>query len=133
MFLIRLKLIHTTNDDFHKVGRIIFIRSQIKYIFSEWPVNRFPNSMSYYHQADIMRNFRLPTICIFSAMLFGKNQRATRHIGCIDPVCDPGSVVRDAYENARFLCDQYYLASPELELVEYNRLEGGDSIRIVYV
>lgn len=29
-------------------------------------------------------------------------------------------VVRDAYENARFLCDQYYLASPELEVIEHN-------------
>lgn len=66
-------------------------------------------------------------------MLFGKNLRETRHIGCIDPVCDPGSVVRDAYENARFLCDQYYLSSPGLEINEYNLLERGEAIRIVYV
>jgi pyruvate dehydrogenase kinase 2/3/4 len=29
-------------------------------------------------------------------------------------------VVRDAYENAKFLCDQYYLASPDLEVKEHN-------------
>lgn len=28
------------------------------------------------------------------------------------------SVVKDAYENARFLCDQYYLASPDLIINE---------------
>lgn len=52
-------------------------------------------------------------------MLFGDlvNQNNHRqHIGCIDPYCDVISVVKDAYENARFLCDQYYLTSPELEI-----------------
>lgn len=58
-----------------------------------------------------------------TALLFGGDlhgQLNSRHVGCIDPHCDPVSVVRDAYENARFLCDQYYLASPELILNENN-------------
>ena len=29
-------------------------------------------------------------------------------------------VVKDAYENARFLCDQYYMSSPALEIIEHN-------------
>lgn len=29
-------------------------------------------------------------------------------------------VIKDAYENARFLCDQYYLASPELRVKQHN-------------
>lgn len=52
-------------------------------------------------------------------MLFGEhmnNNSHRQHIGCIDPCCDVISVVKDAYENARFLCDQYYLNSPELEI-----------------
>lgn len=48
-------------------------------------------------------------------------------------MCDPGSVVLDAYENARYLCDQYYLASPELKLTQHNGVEKNASIRIVYV
>jgi len=43
-------------------------------------------------------------------------------------------VVRDAYENARFLCDQYYLTSPALEIQQHSS-EPGDNlpIRTVYV
>nr|CAD7458664.1 unnamed protein product [Timema tahoe] len=41
-------------------------------------------------------------------------------------------VVQDAYENARFLCDQYYLSSPEL-IVKQNLPEDDSKIRIVYV
>lgn len=48
-------------------------------------------------------------------------------------MCDSASVVRDAYENARFLCDQYYLASPELILTQHNELEKGSQIKIIYV
>lgn len=55
-----------------------------------------------------------------AALLFGGQMNNTRHIGCIDPNCDVQSVVRDAYENAKFLCDQYYLASPDLEVTEHN-------------
>lgn len=47
----------------------------------------------------------------------GPNQ--SKYIGCIDPQCDLVSVIKDAYENARFLCDQYYLASPELIIQQY--------------
>lgn len=56
---------------------------------------------------------------IFIALLFGNhniNRNHHEHIGCIDPYCDVISVVKDAYENARFLCEQYYLTSPELEI-----------------
>ena len=51
---------------------------------------------------------------IFSALLFGGSPNTHNHIGCIDPYCDVVRVIEDAYSNARFLCDQYYLASPEL-------------------
>lgn len=60
----------------------------------------------------------------FAALLFGQQfenpSRSPRHVGCIDPACDLRSVVLDAYENAKFLCDQYYLASPEVQIHEHN-------------
>lgn len=61
------------------------------------------------------------------------SENPTGHIGCIDPQCDLVGVVKDAYENARFICDQYYLASPDLRLKEINDVEHGAPIRIVYV
>nr|CAG4644864.1 EOG090X07QN [Leptodora kindtii] len=66
-------------------------------------------------------------------LLFGTQSNNTRHIGCIDPNCNVESVVRDAYENARFLCDQYYLASPEITVQEHNNKEPGTPVQIVYV
>ncbi|XP_057328615.1 pyruvate dehydrogenase (acetyl-transferring) kinase, mitochondrial isoform X3 [Microplitis mediator] len=66
-------------------------------------------------------------------LLFGGVLNDHRRVGCIDPSCDVVSVIKDAYENARFLCDQYYLASPELILKQHNDLENGEIIKIIYV
>lgn len=65
---------------------------------------------------------------LFLALLFGGQLEPaagpikSRHIGCIDPQCDLVSVIKDAYENARFLCDQYYLASPDLLVSEHQHV-----------
>lgn len=43
-------------------------------------------------------------------------------------------MVADAYENARFLCDQYYMNSPELIVQEHNQMPDEIlPIRTVYV
>lgn len=56
-----------------------------------------------------------------AALLFGSELNGhSRHVGSIDPSCDVISVVKDAYEKARLLCDQYYLASPELIVKQHN-------------
>lgn len=68
------------------------------------------------------------------AALFGADLPGhPRHIGCIDPNCDVTSVVQDAYENAKFLCDQYYLRSPEMIIDSRNVDTSGGPISIVYV
>ncbi|CAI4233427.1 unnamed protein product [Auanema sp. JU1783] len=56
-----------------------------------------------------------------------------RHVGCIDPACDVESVVYDAFENARFLCDRYYLTSPAMKLQMINSVDKGKPIKIVAV
>uniref|UniRef100_A0A8C4IG45 Protein-serine/threonine kinase n=1 Tax=Dicentrarchus labrax TaxID=13489 RepID=A0A8C4IG45_DICLA len=52
-------------------------------------------------------------------------------IGSIDPLCQVGDVVQDAFHSAKMLCDQYYLCSPDLILQEMNKKNL--PISIVYV
>uniref|UniRef100_A0A8C3G990 Protein-serine/threonine kinase n=1 Tax=Cyclopterus lumpus TaxID=8103 RepID=A0A8C3G990_CYCLU len=54
-------------------------------------------------------------------------------IGCIDSICDVSEVVRDAYESAKLLCEQYYLGAPELELRQMNANNNREPIHISYV
>jgi pyruvate dehydrogenase kinase 2/3/4 len=46
-------------------------------------------------------------------LMYSYTDNPTRHIGCFDPSCDVFSVATDAYENARFLCEQYYNIAPK--------------------
>jgi pyruvate dehydrogenase kinase 2/3/4 len=45
-------------------------------------------------------------------LLFSDTDNHPRHIGCIDPACDVLSVAEDAFDSARFLCEQYYNTAP---------------------
>ncbi|XP_067825091.1 pyruvate dehydrogenase (acetyl-transferring) kinase isozyme 2, mitochondrial-like isoform X2 [Heptranchias perlo] len=60
------------------------------------------------------------------------NPAHPKHIGSIDPDCEVVDVVRDAYETAKLLCDQYYMDSPALEVDEHN-VSGSGPVHIVYV
>ncbi|XP_061698200.1 pyruvate dehydrogenase (acetyl-transferring) kinase isozyme 1, mitochondrial isoform X1 [Syngnathoides biaculeatus] len=70
-------------------------------------------------------------------LLFGGkvkvNPAHPKQIGSIDPHCGVSEVVKDAYENARNLCDRYYMNSPELTLEEFNVKDEGKPITMVYV
>uniref|UniRef100_A0AAY5EAS0 Protein-serine/threonine kinase n=1 Tax=Electrophorus electricus TaxID=8005 RepID=A0AAY5EAS0_ELEEL len=54
-------------------------------------------------------------------------------IGSIDQHCQVTEVVKEAYESAKMLCDQYYLSSPALVLQELNTNNKNQPISIVYV
>nr|XP_020460411.1 pyruvate dehydrogenase (acetyl-transferring) kinase isozyme 2, mitochondrial-like [Monopterus albus] len=53
-------------------------------------------------------------------------------IGSIDSHCQVGDVIQDAFQNAKMLCDQYYLRSPDLILQEMSSKKN-EPISIVYV
>ncbi|XP_043288568.1 pyruvate dehydrogenase (acetyl-transferring) kinase, mitochondrial isoform X2 [Venturia canescens] len=92
------------------------------------------NSIQYFLDRFFMSRVSIRMLINQHTLLFGGVLNGdNRHVGCIDPYCDVIGVVKDAYENARFLCDQYYLASPELIVKQYNDLEAGNEIRIIYV
>ncbi|XP_021920269.1 pyruvate dehydrogenase (acetyl-transferring) kinase, mitochondrial isoform X2 [Zootermopsis nevadensis] len=91
------------------------------------------NSIQYFLDRFYMSRISIRMLINQHTLLFGGQLNDSRHVGCIDPQCDLVGVVKDAYENARFLCDQYYLASPDLIVKEHNELEHGVPIKIVYV
>ncbi|XP_049882766.1 pyruvate dehydrogenase (acetyl-transferring) kinase, mitochondrial isoform X2 [Pectinophora gossypiella] len=86
------------------------------------------NSIQYFLDRFYMSRISIRMLINQHTLLFGEQigkpasvsgiDAGGRHIGSIDPACDVVAVVRDAYENARFLCDRYYLASPELQLLQ---------------
>ncbi len=67
-------------------------------------------------------------------LIFGTapNTHAT-HIGSINPDCDVVSVINDAYDGAKYLCDQYYLGSPDVNIKWIDARDMTDGIKMVYV
>ncbi|XP_075988145.1 pyruvate dehydrogenase kinase [Anticarsia gemmatalis] len=101
------------------------------------------NSIQYFLDRFYMSRISIRMLINQHTLLFGEQLGARqaavngidnggRHIGSIDPACDVVGVVRDAYENARFLCDRYYLASPDLQLLQHG-VPSERPMPIVYV
>ncbi|RUS90329.1 hypothetical protein EGW08_001927, partial [Elysia chlorotica] len=98
------------------------------------------NRIQYFLDRFYMSRISIRMLINQHTLLFGKKEKnhdpRHRHIGCIDPNCNVSHVVQDAYENARFLCEQYYLKAPELHIVSKNSSaseSAQDPIQIVYV
>lgn len=99
------------------------------------------HSIQYFLDRFYMSRISIRMLINQHTLLFGgqlevaSGPNRSKYIGCIDPHCDIVSVIRDAYENARFLCDQYYLASPELVInqSQHNEVEKERGIRMIYV
>eukprot|EP01135_Chromosphaera_perkinsii_P002729 Nk52_evm97s226 gene=Nk52_evmTU97s226 len=67
---------------------------------------------------------------LFDSESQGSSNKAKGWVGVIDKNCDPTQVAADAANNAKFLCDQYYMNSPEFEIVTPNRK---DEIHFPYI
>ncbi|KFM76176.1 [Pyruvate dehydrogenase [lipoamide]] kinase, mitochondrial, partial [Stegodyphus mimosarum] len=92
------------------------------------------HSIQYFLDRFYMSRISIRMLINQHTSLFGSNLNGhPRHIGCIDPSCRVTAVLNDAYENAKFLCDQYYMASPGVEVVEHCALDPGSPISVVYV
>ncbi|XP_034940326.1 pyruvate dehydrogenase (acetyl-transferring) kinase, mitochondrial isoform X2 [Chelonus insularis] len=92
------------------------------------------NNIQYFLDRFFMSRISIRMLINQHTSLFGGDLNGDhRHVGWIDPFCNVASVVKDAYESARLLCDKYYLASPDLIVRQHNELDRGSEIRIVYV
>ncbi|KAM4795337.1 pyruvate dehydrogenase kinase, isozyme 3 [Rhinophrynus dorsalis] len=102
-----------------KYGFDPFVSSNIQYFLDRFYMNRI--------------SFRM--LINQHTLLFGGdiNPAHPKHIGSIDPTCNVPEVVKDAYETAKMLCEQYYLAAPELKIEEFNAKAPGRPLQVVYV
>nr|XP_033804326.1 pyruvate dehydrogenase kinase, isozyme 3 [Geotrypetes seraphini] len=102
-----------------KYGFDPFVSSNIQYFLDRFYTNRI--------------SFRM--LINQHTLLFGgdPNPAHPKHIGSIDPTCNVAEVVKDAYETAKLLCEQYYLVAPDLEIEEFNAKAPGKPIQVVYV
>ena len=80
------------------------------------------HSIQYFLHRFYMCRISIRMLINQHATLFGGDTPGhSRHVGCVDPNCDVTTVAQDAYENAKFLCDQYYMNSPALIIEQHNR------------
>ncbi|XP_053562396.1 pyruvate dehydrogenase kinase, isozyme 3 [Bombina bombina] len=102
-----------------KYGFDPFVSSNIQYFLDRFYTNRI--------------SFRM--LINQHTLLFGgdRNPAHPKHIGSIDPTCNVPEVVKDAYETAKMLCEQFYLAAPELKIEEFNAKAPGRPLQVVYV
>ncbi|XP_051733004.1 pyruvate dehydrogenase kinase, isozyme 3b [Ctenopharyngodon idella] len=102
-----------------KFGFDPFISSNVQYFLDRFYTNRI--------------SFRM--LINQHTLLFGNATclAQPKHIGSIDPACNVAEVVRDAYETAKMLCEQYYMTAPELKIGEFNSKTPKKPIQVVYV
>ncbi|XP_070547106.1 pyruvate dehydrogenase (acetyl-transferring) kinase isozyme 2, mitochondrial-like [Ptychodera flava] len=78
-------------------------------------------NLQYFLDRFFMSRISIRMLINQHTLVFGHNLRThPRYIGSIDPNCDVESVIHDAFDSAKYLCDQYYLASPEMEIKTIN-------------
>ena len=79
------------------------------------------NNIQYFLDRFYMSRISIRMLINQHTLLFGHGVGGDpRHVGCIDPHCDVLQVIEDAAASARFLCEQYYLACPELAVSQFN-------------
>lgn len=102
-----------------KFGFDPFISSNVQYFLDRFYTNRI--------------SFRM--LINQHTLLFGDAAclAQPKHIGSIDPACNVAEVVRDAYETAKMLCEQYYMTAPELKIGEFNSKNPKKPVQAVYV
>jgi len=58
--------------------------------------------------------------------------RDTPRIGMIDPHCKVRSVIMEAFNNASFLCEEYYSIAPDVEIKIHNQADKKKPVELVY-
>ncbi len=94
-------------------------------------------NIQYFLDRFLMSRISIRMLINQHLLMFGgveKSEKKNTQIGSIDPNCDVVSILEDAFDSAKFLCEQYYLCSPGFEIEAINSIEKeNDNIKLVYV
>ncbi|CAF0785504.1 unnamed protein product [Didymodactylos carnosus] len=93
------------------------------------------NQIQYFYDRFFMNRIGIRMLIYQHTLLFGDEvPEHPQQAGIIDPNCDVVKIAKNAYDNAKFLCDQVYMQSPELEIICHNAKDHDDvPIKIVYI
>ena len=95
---------------------------QMKSQFSEEHLAKSGVSIQYFLDRLYMSRISIHMLINQHTIMFGNEKPVCpTDIGSIDPYCDVPLIIKNAYNNAAFLCDQLYLQSPILDLEVLNK------------
>ncbi|CAH8448447.1 unnamed protein product [Schistosoma turkestanicum] len=88
------------------------------------------NQVQYFLDRFYMMRISIRMLLSQHLLMFGSElNKHRRYVGSIDPDCNVREILDDAYEDAKFLCEHYYSAAPEIKI----RVHGGDNVKIEFV
>lgn len=95
----------------------------------------FHPSIEYFLDRFYMNRISIRMLITQHLLLFGQDARSSKSnfVGCFDPNCHVVSVVEDAINNAAYLCEQNYMASPSVEISQVNAYDPKKPVQVAYV
>ncbi|XP_018648258.1 putative pyruvate dehydrogenase [Schistosoma mansoni] len=75
------------------------------------------NQVQYFLDRFYMMRISIRMLLSQHLLMFGSElNKHRRYVGSIDPDCNVREILDDAHEDAKFLCEHYYSAAPEMEV-----------------
>lgn len=96
-------------------------------------VNAYDRNIQYFLDRFYMSRIGIRMLIAQHCEVFGGDKTSTDkpkkgYIGVIDESCNVREIAEDAAANARFLCDQHYFSSPEVEVLNPKPLKNGPKL-----
>ncbi|TNN17720.1 [Pyruvate dehydrogenase (acetyl-transferring)] kinase isozyme 2 [Schistosoma japonicum] len=88
------------------------------------------NQVQYFLDRFYMMRISIRMLLSQHLLMFGSElNKHRRYVGSIDPDCNVREILDDAYEDAKFLCEHYYLTAPQIKV----QVHGGENGKIEFV
>ena len=98
------------------------------------------NSIQYFLDRFYMSRISTRMLTNQHSMLFGMDEgdadyipeTRPNRIGVLDTDCNVKSLVMEAFNNAAFLCEEYYFTAPDIDIIMNNQAKPGEPIQLCY-